>query len=244
MSAVVDAARREPAPTVIAFGPAMATWAIAWVIGSVVLAPIVIVATGAELEDDLTIPRLAAVAAVGWTTFLVALAIVSTRFGTRNPLADLAVRFRPIDLVGIPIGIATQFVLMPLLYTPLRAIWPDTFSSERVEERAQDLADRAGGWLTVLLVVVVVVGAPIVEELVYRGLIQRSTSALVGAWPGLVLTSLWFAIIHFSPVQYPGLFLAGLVFGVCVTVTNRIGPAIVTHAAFNAAGIFHVLSST
>lgn len=250
MSADVDATTGDPPPTraVIAFGPAVATWAIAWVVGSVVLAPIVIVALGADLGadpgDDLTIPQLFAVAVVGWAAFLVALAVASRRFGSGDPLADFGWHFRPIDLVGVPIGVATQKVLVPLVYTPLRAIWPETFSSERVEERAQDLADRAGGGLTVLLVVIVVIGAPIVEELVYRGLIQRSASALIGAWPGLVLTSLWFAIIHFSPVEYPGLFVVGLVFGVCVTVTNRIGPAIVTHAAFNAVGIITVLSST
>jgi uncharacterized protein len=128
-----------------------------------------------------------------------------------------------------------------LLYLPLREIWPDTFSDERIEERAQDLADRAGGWATVLLVVVVVIGAPVVEELVYRGLLQRSLSTVVGAGFGLVAASTFFSLIHFSPVEYPGLFVAGLVFGGCVVLTGRIGPAIVTHAAFNAAGLFVVL---
>jgi hypothetical protein len=105
------------------------------------------------------------------------------------------------------------------------------------------LANRAGGWLTVLLVVVVVVGAPLVEELVYRGLLQRSVSSAIGAGAGLVSTSLWFALVHFSPVEYPGLFLAGLVFGACVVLTGRIGPAIVTHAAFNATGLVVVLQT-
>ena len=84
-----------------------------------------------------------------------------------------------------------------------------------------------------LLVIIVVIGAPLVEEFLYRGLLQRSVSVLVGVGFGLVSTSAWFALIHFSPVEYPGLFLAGLVFGACVAVTGRIGPAIVTHAAFN-----------
>ena len=42
------------------------------------------------------------------------------------------------------------------------------------------MADRAGGFDTVLLVVVVVIGAPFVEELLYRGLIQRSLSVAAG----------------------------------------------------------------
>ena len=232
------------APSPIPFGASVGTWAAAWVLGQVVLAPIIIVVSGADLGDDLSIPLLGAVALVGWTAFLVAVAIASRRFGTGDLAADLGVAFRPIDLIGVPLGVATQLAIVPAVYAPLRWAWPDTFSGEQLEERAQELADRAGGWLSVLLLLIVVVGAPIVEELVYRGLIQRSATTLVGAWPGLVLTSAWFAIIHFSPVEYPGLFVAGLMFGVCVVVPGRIGPAIVTHAAFNAAGIFVVLASS
>ncbi len=60
---------------------------------------------------------------------------------------------------------------------------------------------------------IVVVGAPIVEELVYRGLLQRSLTSVVNAGPALVIIAMWFSLIHLSPVEYPGLFLAGLVFG-------------------------------
>lgn len=221
----------------------MGTWAAAWIGGTVVAAPVVIALLGASLGDELTIPQLAVVSIATWAVMIVALAVASRRFGTGDALADYAVRFRPIDLAGIPLGVITQLALVPLLYVPLRGVWPDTFSDERIEERAQDLADRAGGWSTVLLVLVVVIGAPLVEELVYRGLLQRSVSTMVGTAFGLVSTSMWFALVHFSPVEYPGLFLAGLVFGVCVVATGRIGPAIVTHAAFNAAGLVVVLQT-
>lgn len=221
----------------------MGTWAAAWVGGTLVAAPAMISLLGASLGDDLTIPQLAAASAATWTVMIAALFVASRRFGTGDVTADVAARFRPIDLLGIPLGVATQLVFVPLLYVPLRGLWPDTFSDERIEERAQDLADRAGGWLTVLLVVVVVIGAPVVEELMYRGLLQRSVSDTVGTGFGLVSTSLWFALVHFSPVEYPGLFLAGLVFGGGVALTGRLGPALVTHAAFNATGLIVVLQS-
>lgn len=216
---------------------------VGWAVGSLIAAPLLVAAMGAELGDDLTIPQLLVVAVGAWTAFLVALAIASRKFGTGDLLGDFAARFRAIDLVGVPLGVLTQLALIPLLYVPLRALWPDTFSSERLEERAQDLADRANGFSAVLLVLIVVVGAPIVEELVYRGLLQRSLGSIVNAWPALVMTAMWFSLIHLSPVEYPGLFLAGLVFGAGVVATNRIGPAIVTHAAFNATGIIVVLSN-
>lgn len=231
------------ATPVIGLGPAAGTWAVAWVGGTIVAAPLAIALTGASLGDELTIPQLAAASVATWMVMVAALAVASRRYGSDDVAADYAVRFRPIDLVGVPLGVLTQLALVPLLYLPLRAVWPDTFSGERIEERAQDLADRAGGWSTVLLVLVVVVGAPVVEELVYRGLLQRSASGAVGAGIGLVGTSLLFALVHFSPVEYPGLFLAGIVFGGCVVATGRLGPAIVTHAAFNATGLVVVLRS-
>lgn len=235
--------RLAAAETPIAVGPAFGTWSAAWIGGTLLAAPAMIALLGASLGDDLTIPQLSAASAATWVVMIAALIIASRRFGTGRPLADFGATFRPIDLVGIPLGVVTQVALVPWLYMPLRAVWPDTFSSERIEERAQDLADRAGGWTTVLLAIVVVIGAPLVEEFVYRGLLQRSVSAAVGTGIGLVSTSAWFALIHFSPVEYPGLFLAGLVFGGCVALTGRIGPAIVTHAAFNATGLIVVLQT-
>jgi membrane protease YdiL (CAAX protease family) len=222
--------------------PAFGAWSVAWVLGSVVAAPILVLALGAELDGDLSIPQLTVVAAGSWAAFLLALAVVSNKYGTGRRRDDFALRFRPLDLIGVPIGVFSQLALIPLVYLPLRALWPDTFTTARLEERAQDLADRATGFSTILLVVVVVVGAPIVEELVYRGLLQRSIAAAWGAAPALILTALWFSLIHLSPVEYPGLFVAGLVFGAGVLVTKRIGLSIVTHAAFNATGIVVVLS--
>ena len=113
--------------------------------------------------------------------------------------------------------------------------------SSALEETAKELVDSAGGWKTVLLVLVVVVGAPLVEELVYRGLLQRSASARLGAVGGLFAASIFFGLIHLRPVELPGLAVAGLVFGIMLLRTGRLGASIITHASFNATGIFALL---
>lgn len=218
-------------------GPAIGTWGIGWVLGMLVLGPLAIVAMDASVGDDLSVPQLSAATAVGWVAFSVALVVASRRFGSGHFRRDYALSFRPVDLVGIPVGIGLQVGLIPLLYRPLRALWPMTFSTDEVEQRANDLVDRAGDRWAWLLVVVVVIGAPIIEELVYRGLLQRSISRSVGLPSGLLLTSLLFALIHPSAVEYPGLIVAGLAFGAGVLITGRIGMGIATHMAFNAAGL-------
>ena len=137
----------------------------------------------------------------------------------------------------MPVGVLGQLAIVPLVYVPLRAIWPDTFSESELEERARELADKASGWTIVLLVIVVVIAAPLVEELVYRGLLQRSMSAALGVVPGLAVMSIWFALMHPTPIEWPGLAVAGALFGAGLALTGRIGPSILTHAAFNATGL-------
>jgi membrane protease YdiL (CAAX protease family) len=141
------------------------------------------------------------------------------------------------DLWGVPVGVLTQLVVLRLLYWPLEAIWPDTFASEKIEARARDLYDSATGAGLLLLVIVVVVGAPMVEELVYRGMLQGAFTRRVHEWLGVCLVALWFAVVHFQPVETPGLFVVGLVLGSCALLTGRLGLGVVAHMAFNATGL-------
>jgi hypothetical protein len=236
-----DPALSDAVPVSVPLSAAFATWAVAWSLGSIVAAPVVVVATGGSVGDDLGVTRLALVAVTGWAVLAIGLVVASRRSGTGRFRTDFAVTVRPVDLLAIPVGVVGQFVVVPAAYVPLRALWPDTFDPGRVSERAEALVDGVSGVEVALLVAVVAVGAPVMEELVYRGLLQRSAAALVGPWSALVATSLLFAVIHFSPVEYPGLFLAGLLFGGCLAVTGRLGPAVIAHAAFNAAGLYTVL---
>lgn len=215
-----------------------AAWATAWLAGGVVLGGLALSAMGADFDAGLTIRELAVAAVLSWAAFAIALAVVSTRAGTGDVLADYAVRIRPVDLLALPAGALAQFVAVPALYWPLQRVWPDMFSDARLEERAIELADRAEASGTVwLLVIVVVVGAPVFEELVYRGLLQRSLVESLGRWRGVLVASAWFSLIHLAPIEYPGLFVAGLVFGVAAVLGDRLGPAMLAHASFNATGL-------
>lgn len=175
-----------------------------------------------------------------WIPFVVALAVVSRYWGSARPLRDFRLSFRWADVAGIPIGIASQLFLLPLVYWPLQQWFPDTFSSEEVEERARTLWDKVdGGWI-IALVAVVVIGAPLIEEIVYRGLILQSLQGRFNEILALVISSVWFAAIHLQPVEFPGLFVFAIVLGLCFQMTGRLGSAILAHAAFNATGLLLV----
>lgn len=212
-----------------------ATWLCAAVASSI---PVVVFA---DPDDPLPIPVVAASLVLGWISFLVGARLTSRSYGSGDVVADLGIVARPIDVIGIPIGMLAQVGLVPLVYLPLSELWPATFNEAALTETAKDLVDRADGALLPLLILLVVIGAPIVEEIVYRGLLQRPLLTNFSAPFVIVFVAAIFALIHFRPVEYPGLFVAGLVFGFCAWRTGRVGMAIAAHLGFNLTGILFAL---
>ena len=219
---------------------AVLTWVAAFVAGQIV--SLAILATSGEDDlDAVPIPTLFAAVAATWVAYLVGLWYASRRAGTGDFVEDYRVRFKLVDLVGVPIGVLTQLVVVPLVYLPLSRLWPSTFSEDELSETAKDLVDRASGATMVLLVLMVCIGAPIVEELVYRGLLQGSFAARFDHVVAWLVASVWFMVIHFRPVEYPGLLTFGLVAGGCLLVTGRLGTPILAHVAFNVTGLVMAL---
>jgi len=173
-----------------------------------------------------------------WVSLLAATMIISHQWGTGSLRDDYGLRFRAFDLLGIPIGIASQAVLVPAIYWVLRV------SPEEVSSQARTLTDRAGSDAeVVLLVLMVVVGAPIIEELFFRGLLMRAIQARWNDGLALVASALFFALVHFQPLQIPGLFAFGLILGTCAQRTGRLGMGILAHSAFNATAVVMLLTT-
>lgn len=214
-------------------------WLGAWFIGQL-LATAVASASGHTSLDDAGPGWLFGVALAGWVPFLAGLWMLARRFGSGRIAPDFGMSFRPIDLLGVPAGIVSQLLLLRAIYWPLQQAWPGTFDQHRIEKRARALYDHAHGAGLVLLVLVVAVGAPIVEELVYRGLLQGAFTRRIREWAGVALVAAWFAIVHFQPVETPGLFVIGLVLGACALLTRRLGMGMLAHMAFNTTGLVMV----
>lgn len=222
-------------------GHAIALWLGAYV-AALPLQAVVIALLGESDVDPDGWPTSTTVATVLclWVPFVVGLVILSRVRGGSSFRDDYRVRFRLVDLAGIPIGAAGQFLLVPLVYWPLSALFPETFDAAKVEERANDLWDRAtGGWV-LALVAVVAIGAPLVEEFIYRGVILQALEARLNDAVALVLSGAFFAAIHLQPVEFPGLFVIGVVFGLCWQRTGRLACPILAHVAFNASGLLLV----
>jgi membrane protease YdiL (CAAX protease family) len=87
------------------------------------------------------------------------------------------------------------------------------------------------GWWGAFMKVAVV--APIVEELIFRGLILQGFRRNYNAFVSVTMSALLFALFHLNPWQFPATFLLGLVLGWMMLRTNNILLAILGHSINN-----------
>lgn len=207
---------------------AVASMAISILLGGIILA-----VAGAETGEDASLAVVALLQATLWVGMVGSvLLLVRARGG--DVAEELGLRFRPLDVpLGIAIGVACQLVLVPLVSAPWIALLGE--DGDKLREPACRLADKADDPVGVaLLILITVIGAPIVEELFFRGFVQRAAVARLGRWPGLLLTAAIFGLVHFQVLQFPALVAFGLVLGLLADRTGRLGPSILAHMAFNA----------
>ena len=226
--------------------PAGAREVLTYWLGAFVLANIasiaVVSALGSQYESGDNLPTwLIALSAIAMWAMWVALTGRYLRVSLRRIWSTVKAPFRLRDVVvGIPLGVASQLILVNAVTWPLSKLFPDSFSFDEVSKRASDLADNAKGFWIFVLIFVVVIGAPIIEEMVYRGVLQPGLVATWGSRAGLWFTAILFAAIHFQPIEFPGLLAFALVLGWARLSTDRLGLSVVTHMAFNATGLLLV----
>lgn len=247
-SPVADSAKRPPHSIPNAIRPATSGVPIdasvavfsfvgAWLVAQVVSTIVLVVLGGGDSVTETPIGVLAVALIAGWTAMLAGMWVASDRAGSGSPVADYGIAFAPIDIIGLGIGVLSQLVLVRVVYLPLERLWTDTFTDDRLQENAKELVDSAGGATTLLLFLLVALGAPVVEELFYRGLLQRPLAARFNDGIVVVGVALVFTVVHFRPIEYPGLFAFGLVLGLTAIRTDRLGMPIMTHVGFNVTGL-------
>ena len=202
------------------------------VVVSTLISIVVLSATG-YIEEGVEIPlALTAVLQLPLWAGMVLVPWWAARTKGFGVVRDFRARMTPVDIpVGIAVGLGVQLIVVPALYWVLFHF----IGEQDVSEEARQLTDRATSSLgIVLLMLIVGIGAPIAEELFFRGMAQRAFEKRGLPWgAALVCTATFFGVTHFQPLQFPALFVFGLVLGLLVRITGRLGPAVWAHLAFN-----------
>jgi len=121
----------------------------------------------------------------------------------------------------------------------------EAFSRQRVAEMAHTTLEAMKNspedpWVWVQ-VGAAVVGAPVVEEVLYRVMLQTAVLKLTGrAWVAVLVSSLIFGLSHVGAVEWyamPTLMMLGAALGVAYERTKSVGVPIVMHVVFNAVNV-------
>ena len=82
-------------------------------------------------------------------------------------------------------------------------------------------------------IVVAVILAPLVEELLFRGIIYRRIDIAYGFWPAALISSLFFGLLHGNLTQGVYAFFLGMVFAYAYHKTGRLTIPVVMHVIAN-----------
>ncbi len=166
---------------------------------------------------------------LAWTVYS------SKRWGTGRIFRDVGLRPQWSDLGWGPLvwlcAVAGELAIAAVVY--LFDI-PIASNTEGVTEVASDRT------YVISIVISAVVAAPLVEEIVFRGLILRGLLSRTGVIVAVVVQGVLFGAAHVDPVRGEGniglvmvLSAVGIVLGGAAYLLRRIGPVILAHAILN-----------
>lgn len=160
-----------------------------------------------------------------------------TQYSSRNNPAT-AMRSIQIGAIG--------FVCAYLLLIPSMLVWRfllDLFNFE-YEFQLPVLLVQNGGTTTemALLALLVVIVAPVCEELVYRGFLFRYFNERLPLAAAIAIPSAIFALMHFNLYSFFPLFILGAALCVVYKITGNILSSITLHGLFNLLNLLLIYS--
>ena len=83
--------------------------------------------------------------------------------------------------------------------------------------------------------------APVIEEIYFRGILLSTIKLIIGPFWAVLLSSIYFSIIHLNILVSPTLFVLGITLGIIAILTKSVLPSIILHALFNGLMIYLIL---
>jgi membrane protease YdiL (CAAX protease family) len=206
-----------------------------WGLGAYLLAEAVFLLTSAlvgfAMVDDAGPTAIALAAALAVPTMLAAAtALLITWVRGNGPRIDLGLEWSSRDFgLGLAFGFGGLALTIPASIVYVAIVGEDATSA--VGDVFGGI--RAGPALAVLVLVIVVLVAPLCEEILYRGLLWGGIEKLAGRWVAFVVSTLMFALAHFELTRTPLLFVVAIPIAIARLYTGRLLASIVAHQINN-----------
>ena len=154
--------------------------------------------------------------------------------GSGSLAADVGLIIRGKDWWGVPAGMVLQIVIA-LMTAPLIIL---VFGDEPPEQAVSEITGTSDTLIEQLLIVIAVaVAAPIIEEVIFRGMLLSALRRSLGAWPSILISAASFAGIHLTDPNaiavVPGLFLLGVVLAWVALRRGDLSMPIALHSGIN-----------
>lgn len=190
--------------------------------------------------NDTSSPLLVLFSEIGLWVGLAGSCLVASRVkGTGSLVRDFGLRTG--GWIDLPIGVVTG--LVGLFMSAVVAGVLHYVNPQLVGSNSSTLTSHRQAWALAISGVIACVGAPVVEELFFRGLIQGTLLTRIGAW-ALPAQAGLFALAHYQPGEGLGnvgillvIFLLGCLLGYLRQRTRRLVPGMVAHSTFNLVGL-------
>ena len=171
-----------------------------------------------------------------WAGMVGYLVLVARWKGQGSVIKDFGLRFRWFDpLLGIVAGFVTVIVVA-LVVTGVANL----FGAPPGENADTVFQDKSNLTLVIITALMASIGAPLVEELFFRGLVLRSIEKRLGPIVGVIGSATIFGLLHYpggntgSAVSLVvGIGVMGTVFALLTRWQGRLGPSIFTHMTIN-----------
>ena len=135
-----------------------------------------------------------------------------------------------ISFVGMMLAIGCSFLFFLLLDRGLDPIFEGMFpqSEQDYQEMLESLIKSP---LTSMIQVCVL--APIIEEILMRGVVLGGLKNSYGTVTALLICATLFALLHFNMVQTLSAFVCGIILGLLYIKTNSVFCCMIAHSGYN-----------
>ncbi|MDQ2068701.1 CPBP family intramembrane glutamic endopeptidase [Natronospira bacteriovora] len=158
----------------------------------------------------------------------IVLVVILGSLGWRHSLGLYACHHRAVA-GSLLIGLALSLLIAATL-AHLYRLGEAEEHARAVDEVLRETTQRIG---PLGLAMVVVILAPLAEELLFRGLILRGMLARFPPWAAILISTALFAMLHGHPVHATITAVLGLACALLVIHGRSIWPAIALHCAYN-----------
>lgn len=201
-------------------------------------------------HDHRSITALSVLASPPWWFIAAALVGLWIGFAGATTVARRTYGLLPRSAFEVQVSDVLYVIVGLMLQAVVDVLYSAAHLYSNYKGNSTKIFSGATGHGFLILALMTIIGAPIFEELLFRGVLldgvravlasARGTLSLVGS---VVVDGLLFAAAHAEWEAFVGLAITGVVLAVIYARTNRIIPCIVTHASFNALAVIAVLAA-